>query len=239
MLLRQRDQAIPILVVDGDRRAVLVVAFQCERPRRTHRRTQINRATLLDASAQSRQNEFGHAVRCVFGQTIQRVSNGVIGETLEKRIDILVEVDARHGAQGRQCFTLQVGARHSFNVRIFSGLMCVGHSQQAAPVCEHLVGGVEQAELHQLVGHHIRDHLGADFFPLRTACRELVFNNPLNERFSANRPRIFDPPLLFDQFAIFVSGHGRDPVDHAVRERNIVVDPLRQLLIRQCCLPTG
>jgi len=55
----------------------------------------------------------------------------------------------------------------------------IGCSEEHADVAEGLVAGVEQPDLHHLVGVHVRDHLRAHPLPRGPAEREVVLDHPL------------------------------------------------------------
>ena len=91
------------------------------------------------------------------------------------------------------------------------------------------MAGVEQAQLHQLVGHHIGDHLCPDLLVGRTAKREVVLDHPLGERFADHRPGILDAEATGDLGNILLGGHRRDAVNHGIGEGDMAGDKVTQL----------
>ena len=93
------------------------------------------------------------------------------------------------------------------------------------------MAGVEQPDLHHLIGVDVGDHLRPDPLPRRPAGRKTVLDDPLLERLGDHRPAIDDSERLAHQIAVGIGRRGRDPVDHAVRESAVLRDPSRQLLV--------
>ena len=88
--------------------------------------------------------------------------------------------------------------------------------------------GVEQAQFHELVGHHVGHHLHADVLEGRAPVGEAVLQNPLREGLAHHRPRVLHAQALADGLDVRGRRLRGDAVDHAVGEGDIVVDPLRE-----------
>ena len=99
---------------------------------------------------------------------------------------------------------------------------------EAARITQGLVTGVEQPQLHQLVGLHVGNDLHAGVFEWRAAAGEAVFEYPLREGLAEHGPLILDPEPAAELGAVGVGGTGRDPVDHAVGEPDVAGHPLGQ-----------
>ena len=93
------------------------------------------------------------------------------------------------------------------------------------------MGGVEQAQLHQLVGHDVLDHLHPDPLEGRAACGEVVLENPLGEGLAHHRPGVLDAQPGAEIGDVLRRGLRGDPVHHAVGEGDVLFDPDRQLRI--------
>ena len=91
-----------------------------------------------------------------------------------------------------------------------------------------LVGGVEQPQLHELVGDDVVDHLHPDPLEGRPAGGEVVLQHPLDEGLGHHRPGVPHPQLGGDLLDVRRGGHRGDAVDHAVGEGDAGVDPLGQ-----------
>ena len=93
------------------------------------------------------------------------------------------------------------------------------------------MSGVEQAQLHVLIGSDIVDELDSGFFVGRPTGGESVLEHPLEEGFGHDRPGVDDAGVRA-QFGPIVVGRGRgDAVDHRVRECHVGIHPLGQPLI--------
>ena len=101
-----------------------------------------------------------------------------------------------------------------------------GKSAEETEVREPLMPGVEQPQLHMLVGLHIVDDLDAGVFVGRTSGGEIVFEHPLEEGLGDDRPGIGDS-RVGQQVGPVTIGRGRgDAVDHRIRESHCLTDPL-------------
>ena len=109
--------------------------------------------------------------------------------------------------------------------------MRVLHPQQPPPVGQPLVGGVEQAQLHELVGGDVVDHLHPDLLQRGPPGGEVVLEHPLAEGFADHWPGVLNAesaPKLRD---IRLRGLRGDPIDHAAGEGDVAVDPVGQLRV--------
>ena len=94
--------------------------------------------------------------------------------------------------------------------------------------------GVEQPQLHQLVGLHVGNDLHAGVFEgQRQAVGEVLLEHPLRERLAEHGPLIVDAEPAAELGAIGFGCLGRDPVDHAVGEPDVAGHPVGQLAIAQ------
>jgi hypothetical protein len=91
------------------------------------------------------------------------------------------------------------------------------------------VAGVEQPQLHQLVGHDVVDDLDADVLERRSPRGEVVLEDPLREGLADDGPRVLDAEPLSQGRDVLGRRHGGDPVDHAVGEGDVLLHPLPEL----------
>ena len=96
------------------------------------------------------------------------------------------QIDTGHRRQRRRGFVVHVVQQEVCEERVLGDLMY----QPVAEVAHGLVAGVQQPQLHQLVRHHVRDHLDTDVFKRRPASREIVLQRPLGEWFADDRPGV-------------------------------------------------
>ncbi len=111
--------------------------------------------------------------------------------------------------------------------------MRVAVAGQVAQVAQRLVAGVEQPQLHQLVGLDVVDDLHADPLQRRPPGGEAVLEHPLGERLTHHRPPVVDAEPVREHGPVRVGGHRGDPVHHRVRERDVLLDPVGQLRVPQ------
>ena len=218
-------------IVDDDRPAVLVVALRPQCPRGHHRRAQTDRPAGGEVVAHRAQDELRHPAGGVLCQAEERVCDRLVGEALEERADVVVQVDPRHRAQGGPRLALKIGPHPGGDVRIGCGLVRVLDPQQPPPVGQPLVGGVEQTQLHELVGDDVVDHLHPDLLPRGPPGGEVVLDHPLGEGLADHRPGVLHtecPPQLGD---VGPRGARGDAVHHAAGEGDVPVDPVRQLRV--------
>ena len=103
----------------------------------------------------------------------------------------------------------------------------------AARVAQGLVAGVEQPQLHQLVGLHVGNDLHAGGFERRPAVAEVIFEDPLRERLAQHGPLVVDAEPAAELGAVLVGGLGGDAVHHAVGKAHVGGYPVREVGIAQ------
>ncbi len=74
--------------------------------------------------------------------------------------------------------------------------MGIAVARQVAEVAQRLVAGVEQPQLHQLVGDDVAHHLHARVLEGRPALAEVVLEHPLRERLAHHGPAVVEAELL-------------------------------------------
>ena len=179
-------------------------------------------AVVLEVVADHGQQPLRDPVAGLGAQAGDGVTDLGIGEALDQRRLVVVEVDAGDGAQRRRSLVVHVAAQERAVERVLGGLVDEPVAVEVGEVAERLVARVEQAQLHQLVGLDVVDDLDADVLVGRAAERERVLEHPLRERLADHRPGVVDVEALLDLGAVGVGGLRRDPVDHRVRERDAV-----------------
>ena len=223
-------------IVDDDRPAVLIVALRPQCPRGHHRRAQTDRPAGGEVVAHCAQDELRHPAGGVLCQAGERVCDRLVGEALEERTDVVVQVDPRHRAQGGPRLALKIGPYPGGDVRIGCGLVRVLDPQQPPPVGQPLVRGVEQTQLHELVGDDVVDHLHPDLLPRGPPGGEVVLDHPLGEGFADHRPGVLDTECPLQLGDVGPRGARGDAVHHAAGEGDVPVDPVRQLRVAHRCL---
>ena len=135
----------------------------------------------------------GDAVGALGAQPGQGVAHLGVGEALDELAPVGVEVDPGHLGQGRAALVLHVAEQEVDEERVLADLVRVAVAGEVAEVAERLVAGVEQPQLHQLVGHDVVDELHAGVLEGRPAVGEVVLEHPLGERLAHDRPAVLDP----------------------------------------------
>src|SRR5260370_31346553 len=85
---------------------------------------------------------------------------------------------------------------------------------------------VQQPHFHLFIGQNIRGHFSAGLFPSGTSMKEMILDYPLPESLWDHRPSIIDTEFFPYKRAMCVCRCRRDPVDHAVRKRTILFQPV-------------
>ena len=136
------------------------------------------------------------AVRALRAQPGQRVANLAVGEPLDQRLLVLVQVDPGDRLQGRGRLEIHVVEEEPREQRVLCGLVDEPVAGQVAEVAHRLVARVQQPELHQLVRLDVVDQLGTDRLVGGASEREVVLQNPLREGLAHDRPGVGDPEPL-------------------------------------------
>ncbi len=149
----------------------------------------------------------------VHGDLPGAVLQGRVGKAGEELVAIGLEIGARHG-QGRHHLLGHKPMNELVDSGVGDGLVDVLIARQVAEIAHGGVRAVEHAELHQLEGLDVLDHLGADGFEGRAAGGEVVLDHPLGEGLGHDRPSIFQAADFLDDFSIRIGRGGHDAVDH-------------------------
>ena len=94
-----------------------------------------------------------------------------------------------------------------------------------------LVGGTEQAPLHELVGGDVFDHLHPDLLPRGPPGGEVVLDHPLGEGLADHRPGVLDIGSALQVRDIAPRRARSGAIHHAAGEGDIAVDPVGQLRV--------
>lgn len=108
-------------------------------------------------------------------------------------------------------------------------------AREISEVTQALMAGVEQAQLHQLVGCDVVDQQHADFLERRATVAEVVLEHPGGERLGDDGPAVVDPPEFgcHDVDRLGGGRRGGDPVHHRVGgELRVRGDPFAETGIR-------
>ncbi len=97
---------------------------------------------------------------------------------------------------------------------------------------DHLVAGVQDADLHRLVIVDVVGECRAGPVPVRAPGAELVLDHPLAEVLVRDRRRVVDAELR-GQRQFLRAGGGHDAVDHGVGKAAVPVDPVGQIGVGQ------
>src|SRR5690606_19233559 len=110
---------------------------------------------------------------------------------------------------------------------------CVLRSEQEANVGERLVRAVQQSQFHFLVWDDVADELDTDSLERWPTGGESILDDPLGKAFADNWPRVVGAVPRGEMSSIAVGRARRDPIDHAVRKRDVLADPLFEAAVEQ------
>ena len=156
---------------------------------------------------------------------LQGVAHRLTGEALLQGPAVGLQVDPGNGAERRQGLVTHVAADEPGQVLVPHGLVHHGVPGEQAEVAQRLVGGVEQAQLHPLVGGDVLDDVHSDLLEGRPSPAEPVLDHPLDEGLRAHGPGVLDAEALGEFHPGAIGGRGRDAVDHGAGEVDVLVDP--------------
>ena len=179
-------------VDDDDGVAFLVDALGVPGPCCDHESRAPYLTLVRDLVLDHRDEPLGDPVGALRTQPRQRVLDLGIGEPLDQLVLVVVEVHSGHGFQRGRGLVVHVVEQEPPEERVAADLVGVAVATEVAEVAHRLVAGVEQPQLHQLVGPDVVDDLHADPFELRTTEREVVLEGPLGERLAHDRPAVVD-----------------------------------------------
>jgi len=161
--------------------------------------------------------------------TVQGVAHRLPGEALLQGPAVGLQVDAGDGTERRQRLVAHVAADEPRDVRVLHGLVHHGASGEQAEVAQRLMGGVEQAQLHPLVGGDVLDDARPEVLEGGAPRAEAVLDHPLDEGLGAHGPGVLDAEVLGEVYPGAIGGRGRDAVDHGAGEVDVLVDPGREV----------
>jgi hypothetical protein len=93
------------------------------------------------------------------------------------------------------------------------------------------VRAIEKAGFECLVWRDVRHKVHANVFEWRPSLAEIILDDPLRKGLRGNGGKIGHPESTSHQrLKPFVRARG-DPINHAVRERHVAIDPARQARI--------
>ena len=101
-------------------------------------------------------------------------------------------------------------------------------SGKITEIREKRVAAIKHPQFHLFPGTHITDHLHASRFPCGTTGDKVVFNHPLNERFTADRARIGHAQFAGDFSQRVFRGGRHNAVDHRGGKADMLTDPACQ-----------
>ena len=174
-------------------------------------------------------------VRAILRQARDRVSDLRVGEAVFDQGKIVLQAGVRHGRHDRNdVLVLELG-EESPNQRVLHGFMHEVDVHQRGRISDCGMSAVQDPELHQLVWRDIGHESHAHVFERRTPERKLVFQHPLLEALTENRPAVLDAVVLPGHVDLALARGRRDTVHHRIREGHVVMDPVGEVRIGQTC----
>ena len=101
-------------------------------------------------------------------------------------------------------------------------------TRQIAQIRQERVTAVQHTQFHLFKRDHVAHQLCPRFFPCRTPCYKVIFDNPLAERLTGHACRIANAGQLFNFIQRFWGYGGHNAVNHGRRERDVGLDPVCQ-----------
>ena len=105
-------------------------------------------------------------------------------------------------------------------------------AQYLTHIREHLMTGVQNADLHGFVHMHMAGDGGANMLPLRPPRAKSVFDHPLPKVLMRDGRGVVDSERL-GRGNLLRAGGRNNAVDHRIGERSVVIDPLSKFGIRE------
>ena len=220
-------------IVQLVRLAAFVGAFAVARPAGHDGRGAGERPLGRELLPHHRQQELRDQVGGVGAQPGHGVADLGVGEPLDELVRVAGQVDAGHGPQGGDGLGEHVVEQEPREQRVRRDVVHEPVPGQVARIAQGLVAGVEQAQLHQLVGFHVGDDLHPGVLEWRPPGREGILEHPLRKRLAQHRPPVLDAEPPAEGSPVLLGGLRRDPVHHAVGEADVFGHPLGQLRVAQ------
>lgn len=224
-------EAVGHAVDDLNGLAFLVDALGVAGPGGDDGRRQRDLAVVLEVLADNGEQPLGDAVGGLGAQAGDGVLDGGVAEALDELVAVVVKVDAGDRLQGGGALFFHVLEEEGGEAVVVNNVVDEAVAGEVAEIAQALVGGVEEAELHELVGDDVVNNLDADLVVIRATLGELLLQDPLGEVLADNRPGILVAVLFLDVLAVLVGGLRVDAVNHGVGERDVLLHPGRQLRI--------
>ena len=87
-------------------------------------------------------------------------------------------------------------AKKALDQRMVHRVMHEMDVEEARRIGDCGVAAIEDADLHELEGRHVRHELHARLLQRRAAIAEIILENPLDEFLAVNRPIVLDAEIL-------------------------------------------
>ena len=234
--LGQRAQVVEHGVGNLELVAVVVHAVDVVEPERSGETEAVEGASNPDSLGDGGHDELRDLAGTTTADTRQLVLDGGVGEALDERLAVVVDVEVCVGDLGQSVLHL---ALHHLpdelgEQRVLHHLVHVLVACELAAVRDHRMAAVQQTELvllELLDVLHVLHDLHADLLEGWPAVAEVVFDHPLHERLGDDRPRVFDAKLLCERDLVGRGSLGGDTVNHSVGEVTVGVDPVRELVV--------
>lgn len=216
-------------VLDGEGVTLVINTIDVAEPSSSDEGQTAEGAVHPDSLGNRGHDELGDLAGCVETDTGQLVHDGGVGETFHEGLAVLIDVDTGNLRQGRFDLFLHHLPDELVEIRVFQDLVDVAEACHLTRVSNGGVTAVQKTELVLLELFdrvHVLDHLDADLLEGRTAVGELIFNDPLHERFGDDRPRVLNTHGVRERLLIGGRRLRSNTVDHSVRESTFISNPL-------------
>lgn len=235
-LLSEWLQHFGHVVLVYDCLAGLVLAAEVPNPA-GHREGQVSKFRCgrvhLQLVDDARRHEDIHLLAAVLAQARDLVTQLRVREPVNKLGFVGSQVDPgdlRHGGSA----LIHVALDETVDHGVTSGLVYLAVAVNVGKVGESRVRSVQKSKFHQLVWNHILDEKCARRTPVRPTSVEVVFNDPLQEILSDNRPLINEATKVVLKLIDIGLSRGRsDSIDHGVGEAHVSFNPVSEVLIVQ------
>lgn len=216
-------------VIDSESVTLVINTIDVAEPSSSDEAQTAERALHPDGLGNRGHDELGDLAGRVETDTGQLVHDGRVGETFHEGLAVLIDIDTRDLRQGRLDLFLHHLPDELVEVRIFQDLVDVVEACHLTGVSNSGVTAVKETELVLLELFdrvHVLDDLDADLLEGRATVGELIFNDPLHERFRDDRPGVLNTHSVCEGLLIGGRRLRSDTVDHSVGESTFISNPL-------------
>mmetsp|Transcript_28484 Transcript_28484/g.62645 ORF Transcript_28484/g.62645 Transcript_28484/m.62645 type:complete len:307 (-) Transcript_28484:34-954(-) len=211
----------------------LGTALTVAAPHGRHQGKTINRTTISQILRHGRDDELRLPTGTVEADAVNRVGNHGIPKPSLDQLPVIIQVGIGHRRDARDHLVPLNAVQECRYNRMVHSIVNMLQFQKRRGIAKSGMSSVEDTDLHQLIGFHIRNELNANALQSRPTGREVVLEYPLLVGFAEYGRSVLVSQFFFDELTFGIARHGRDSIDHAVGEADIGINPGGELLVPQ------